>query len=70
MIKAAAGYLVPSVALIPRALDLSISLNHPVYDCVFLACAEQAEGHLATRDERFIKRVAERGLGHLLESRT
>ena len=59
--------LVLSEPLIPRALEFSIGLSHPVYDCVFLACAEQLGGALATRDAPFIKRVIERGYGHLLE---
>ncbi len=60
--------LVPVDALVTRALELSIELSHPVYDCVFLACAERENGVLATRDAPFIKRVTERGFGHLLES--
>ena len=60
--------LVLSEPLIPRALELSIELSHPVYDCVFLACAEQLGGTLATRDAPFIKRVNERGYGPLLEA--
>jgi predicted nucleic acid-binding protein len=59
--------LVHSEPLVSRALELSIALSHPVYDCVFLACAEQVGGKLATRDARFVKRVVERGMGHLLE---
>lgn len=59
--------LVHSEPLISRALELSIALSHPVYDCVFLACAEQLGGKLATHDAPFIKRVIERGMEHLLE---
>ena len=62
--------VVPSQSLIPRALELSIALSHPVYDCVLLACAEHVSGRLATRDAPFIKRVTERGMGHLLEGTT
>jgi len=67
MVKAAIVRLIETGPLVPRALELSITLSHPVYDCVFLACAEQANGQLATRDAPFIKRVRDRGLGHLLE---
>lgn len=63
----AAVQLVSSEPLIERALELSIALSHPVYDCVFLACAEDVAGKLVTRDAPFAKRVAERGMGHLLE---
>lgn len=63
----AAVQLVSSEPLIERALELSIALSHPVYDCVFLACAEDVAGKLVTRDAPFAKRVTERGMGHLLE---
>jgi predicted nucleic acid-binding protein len=64
----AAVRLIHGEPLVPRALELSIALSHPVYDCVFLACAEHLNGKLATRDAPFVKRVTERGFGHLLES--
>ncbi|HVX71973.1 MAG TPA: type II toxin-antitoxin system VapC family toxin [Devosia sp.] len=66
MVRAGVRELAPSEPLVPRALELSIALSHPVYDCVFLACAEQVAGHLATRDAPFVKRASERGFGHLL----
>jgi predicted nucleic acid-binding protein len=59
--------LVASETLISRALELSIMLSHPVYDCVFLACAERLETRLVTRDALFTKRVRDRGMGHLLQ---
>ena len=60
------GRLIGSVPFAARALELSIALSHPVYDCVFLACAELVGGRLATRDEPFIKRATERGFARLL----
>lgn len=59
--------LVASELLISRALELSVALSHPVYDCVFLACAERLQTTLVTRDAPFAKRVRDRGMGHLLE---
>jgi predicted nucleic acid-binding protein len=67
MIESGVSSLVHSEPLVRRALELSIVLSHPVYDCVFLACAEQVEGRLATADEPLIKRVTARGFAHLLE---
>jgi predicted nucleic acid-binding protein len=67
LVKDAVARLIPIEPLVPRALELSIALSHPVYDCVFLACAEQVNGQLVTRDAPFVKRVTERGFGHLLE---
>lgn len=66
LIRSGVTRLRHSEPLIPRALELSIILSHPVYDCVFLACAEAEGGALATRDVAFVTRVKERGLGHLL----
>lgn len=63
----AAVRLVSSEPLVARALEISIALSHPVYDCVFLACAEDLGGKLVTRDAPFAKRVTERGMGHMLE---
>jgi predicted nucleic acid-binding protein len=45
--------LVPSNVLIARALHLAIELAHPVYDCLYLACAERANADLVTTDKRF-----------------
>ena len=70
MIQSAVASFVRTEPLVPRALELSIALSHPVYDCVFLACAEQVQGQLATADQALIKRVTTRGLGHLLEPAT
>ena len=66
LIRSGVTRLLRSEPLVPRALELSIMLSHPVYDCVFLACAEAEGGALATRDIPFVTRVTERGLGHLL----
>lgn len=60
--------LVPVPALITRALEISIAISHPVYDCMYLACAERLGARVATRDAPFAKRVIERGMGHLLET--
>lgn len=66
LVRSAFATFVPSEPLVPRALELSVALSHPVYDCVFLACAEQVAGQLVTRDAPLIKRATDRGFGHLL----
>ena len=40
------------------ALRIAIGLNHPVYDCVYLALAYQVDGTLVTADTRFFNTVA------------
>jgi predicted nucleic acid-binding protein len=49
--------LYPATALIERALRIALSLNHPVYDCLYLACAEEARGVMVTADRRFCARL-------------
>jgi predicted nucleic acid-binding protein len=37
-----------------RALSLAAAVNHPIYDCVYLALAEDLEIPLVTADRRFL----------------
>ena len=41
-----------------RALRLAIELGHPVYDCIYLALAEEMGDELLTADGRFVRAVA------------
>ena len=47
-----------SDALIDRALQIALAINHPVYDCLYLACAEALGGTLVTADQRFKSALA------------
>lgn len=66
LVKSGVLRLFHSEPLIQRALELSVELSHPVYDCIFLACAEQQQCKLVTRDAPFARRARERGFGDLL----
>ncbi len=61
-IAAAIGQSIPrfhsSAALNERALHIALALEHPVYDCLYLACAELAEAVLVTADARLCDAVA------------
>jgi predicted nucleic acid-binding protein len=46
-----------SDSLIERAIVIAIDLRHPIYDCLYLACAERAGARLATADRRLIAAV-------------
>lgn len=46
-------------ALERRALELALTLRHPVYDCVYLALAERMDRPLITADKRFLRSVAD-----------
>jgi predicted nucleic acid-binding protein len=45
--------VVPSVQLHREALSLAIALNHPAYDCFYLALAIAEDDVLITADRRF-----------------
>ena len=52
----------PSAAVIPRALQLAAALDHPVYDCVYLALAERERLPFVTADTRILARSGRRRL--------
>ncbi len=47
----------PSADLIERALKIALDVNHTVYDCLYIACAEAVSGVLVTADERLVEAV-------------
>ena len=49
--------LYPIVLDHERALELAVFLEHPVYDCLYLACAERVGGVLVTADRAFLHKV-------------
>ena len=52
--------------LIPAAARLAVDLDHPVYDCLYLALAIQTQYPVVTADTRFHDKV--RGHPYLAES--
>jgi len=50
--------LLDSSELLERALQLALSIKHPVYDCLYLACAEYLGATLVTADEKLTKILA------------
>jgi predicted nucleic acid-binding protein len=54
--------LVPVVELLPRAIELAFDLQHPIYDCIYLALAEREKAALVTADRRLIATAS--GGGH------
>lgn len=49
--------LTPLSRLAPRAVAIAAELDHPVYDCFYLALAEQRRLALMTADTRLIEKV-------------
>ena len=50
--------LLPSGSLTAAAFACATELDHPVYDCLYLACAVHIGGMLITADDRFVRAVA------------
>ncbi len=48
-------------ALLPHALALAIDLDHPVYDCLYLAASEACGAPLVTADVRLHRKLAGNG---------
>lgn len=51
---------VPLDTLIEDAMILALELNHPVYDCIYLALALQRNLVVVTADRRLVKAVRQR----------
>jgi predicted nucleic acid-binding protein len=50
--------IVPSALLFDHALAIAIELRHAVYDCFYLALAEQRDSQMVTFDERLVTRCS------------
>jgi predicted nucleic acid-binding protein len=53
--------MLPTSVLNERALEIAAMLNHPVYDCLYLACAEETGATVITADRRFYRAAADGG---------
>jgi predicted nucleic acid-binding protein len=49
--------LIVGVGLAERAVSIAIQRGHPVYDCFYLALAEQRRATLLTADERLLRKL-------------
>ena len=45
--------------LIERAAQIAVEIDHPVYDCLYLACAEATGSMLITADQKLGNKVAD-----------
>ena len=55
--------LMPTRRHFERALALAIELDHPPYDCVYLALAEAEDIPFVTADERLLRKLAQFSAG-------
>lgn len=54
-----------SERLVESAIAIALALRHPLYDCLYLACALRLGAHLVTADRRLIAAVADSELAPL-----
>lgn len=47
-------------SLLPVAVGTAHELDHPVYDCLYVACAEQTDSALLTDDRKLVGKAAKR----------
>jgi predicted nucleic acid-binding protein len=43
--------------LLPAAMHMALELEHPIYDCFYLAAAMQRDTYVVTADRRFLEKV-------------
>jgi predicted nucleic acid-binding protein len=48
----------PTIPLAARAMAISLALDHPTYDCFYLALAEREQSVVVTADQRLIGRLS------------
>jgi predicted nucleic acid-binding protein len=50
--------LIETSVMVQRALQLAHELDHPVYDCIYMALGERLDLPVVTADQRFFRRAA------------
>ena len=48
--------------VVPRALDIALAIDHAIYDCIYLALAEQLDRELVTADRKFVAKLVDHPL--------
>jgi len=61
--------LLPTRFLFEAATRISIEIDHPAYDCLYLALALEKKCQFVTADERLLRKLY-RGRHHVIRSRT
>lgn len=57
----------PATELLETACALAFQLQHPVYDCLYLAAALRGEARVVTADAAFVRAAARAGFGPQVE---
>jgi predicted nucleic acid-binding protein len=67
LLQSAEIELLPSRALLDAATRIAIELNHPAYDCLYLALALENNCPFVTADSAFMRKLDHGGRGELRE---
>ncbi|BCH32246.1 DNA-binding protein [Mesorhizobium sp. L-8-10] len=59
--------LLPMRGILEQATTLAIELDHPAYDCVYLALAHQRQQRFVTADQRLLRVIASKASDNLAE---
>jgi predicted nucleic acid-binding protein len=59
LLQAADLEVLPARSLLEAATRLAVELDHPAYDCLYLALAIEHECRFVTADERFVRKIGE-----------
>ncbi len=59
LLQAAAIEFAPTRSLLEAATRIAIELDHPAYDCLYLALAIERDCLFVTADERFLRKLGE-----------
>ncbi len=59
LLQAADIEFLPVRSLLEASAQIAIELDHPAYDCIYLALATQRDCQFVTADERFVRKLSE-----------
>jgi predicted nucleic acid-binding protein len=60
LLQAANIDFLPNRSLLEAATRIAVELNHPAYDCLYLALAAELDCRFVTADERFLRKLGKR----------
>jgi predicted nucleic acid-binding protein len=59
VLQAADIEFLPTRSLLEAATRIAVELDHPAYDCIYLALAAERDCRFVTADERFVRKLGE-----------
>jgi predicted nucleic acid-binding protein len=57
LLQAADIEFLPTRLLLEAATRIAVELDHPAYDCLYLALASERDCRFVTADERFVRKL-------------